>query len=94
MIEAAFTRAARFADEHEREITIVSGIWFAISCASYIPFIPIPDVPYITDKNAWMFSGGWNAVWWGFIHPAIDKRRTHAADSVEGAEEESGEKSG
>ena len=75
MIEQALTEAVEFGERHERRIAIAGAVWLAISCASWIPQIPIPDLPYITNKNSWMLSGGWNSVWWGFVHPALEKRR-------------------
>jgi len=74
-MNAILDPAIRFAERHERPITIAGGIWFAISCASWIPFLPIPDIPYVTDRNSWMLSGAWNALWWGFAHPMLEKRR-------------------
>ena len=75
MIDAILTRIVLFAMRHERAVTIASTAWFVISCASWIPQIPIPEIPYLTDRNSWMVSGPWNAVWWGFVHPALDTKR-------------------
>lgn len=74
-VERGLDRAARFADRHERAITVAGAIWLAVTCASYVFRIPWPEIPFLTDDTAWMVSGGWNAVWWGFLHPAIEKRR-------------------
>lgn len=78
MIEHKLTGAAAFADRHQRKIDVAGAIWLALSSASYVAAIDLPDIPFITDQNAWMFSGGWNAAWWGFIHPAIARRRKGA----------------
>lgn len=74
-MNAILDAAIGFGERHEREIVIASSIWFVISCASWIPFVPIPKIPYLTDTNSWMLSGGWNAVWWGFVHPTLERRR-------------------
>ena len=67
--------AIRFGERHERPIAIAGGAWFVISCASWVPFIPIPEIPYLTDRNSWVFSGAWNGIWWGAIHPVLESRR-------------------
>ena len=91
MLNTSLDKAIAFVDRYEREIAIIAGAWFVISCASWIPWIPIPEVPYVTDRNSWMLSGGWNAVWWGFVHPMLEKRReelhaigSHSDDSNSG----------
>ena len=71
-------RIAGFAIRQERAINILGIAWFALSCAITARFIAVPDwidIPYVTDRNAWALSGAWNALWWGFAKPAIDKRR-------------------
>lgn len=70
-----------FAIRHERIFTIAGAVWLAISCASWARFIDLPDIPFVTDRNAWMFSGAYNAVWWGVVHPQIDQRRKAIADN-------------
>ena len=69
------TKVIDFADRHERAIDILSVAWFVISCASWLPILPIPEIPYVTDRNFWVTSGIWNAVWWGFAHPMINNHR-------------------
>ena len=86
-MSAIFDRAASIADRHERLFTIGGAIWLALSCAAYARFIDLPEIPFVTDRNAWMFSGAYNAIWWGFIHPQIDKRRAGASDERDGESE-------
>lgn len=74
-MERLLTSIIRFGDRHERTITIIAGAWFVISCASWIPFLPIPKIPYLTDNNSWMLSGAWNAIWWGGVHPLLENHR-------------------
>jgi len=75
MIKTVLTKVVEFGEAYEREITIASGAWFCISCASWVPFMMIPQIPYITDTDSWMLSGAWNTLWWGFAHPMVEKRR-------------------
>lgn len=75
LLDPILTAAIRFGERHERTITILGGAWFVISCASWIPQLGVPEVPYLTDRNSWMFSGAWNGIWWGAVHPALEKHR-------------------
>ena len=75
MLDAIFDPIARFAVRYEKPLTYIGIAWFALSCAAMARFIPLPDIPYITDRNAWMFSGPWNALWWGFLRPQTLKRK-------------------
>jgi len=85
MIDATLTRIVRFAAKHDRALAIASGAWFVLSCAVWIPQLPIPEIPYVTDRNSWMLSGPWNALWWGFAYPALEKKRKE----IEAAEQSS-----
>lgn len=74
-MDGILTKLIEFADRHERAIDIFSVVWFVISCASWMPFFPIPEIPYVTDRNFWVSSGVWNVFWWGFAHPIISNHR-------------------
>ena len=69
------SNAIAFGDRHEKPIAWAGAIWLGISTASWIPWMPIPDIPYVTDTNSWVLSGAWNTIWWGFVHPALEKHR-------------------
>ena len=65
----------RFLIRHERLFGIAGMIWLAVSCASYARFIDLPDIPLVTDEMALYFSATYNAGWWGFVRPAIERRK-------------------
>ena len=69
----------RFFIRHERLFGIAGMVWLAISCASYARFIDLPDIPFVTDEMALYFSAAYNAAWWGFLRPAIERRRAALA---------------
>lgn len=71
----------------ERPLSWIAVIWSVLSIAAYARFISLPDVPYITDRNAWMFAAPWNAIWWGFLRPEIE-RRTEELKGERAADEE------
>ena len=72
---AFLNKVVEFADRHARTINVISIAWFIISCASWIPFMGIPEIPYITDRNFWISSAVWNFAWWGFAFPIITEHR-------------------
>lgn len=77
-MDRIFDPLARFAIRHDQTLSIAAIVWLILSCAVSARFIYFADwlrIPYITDENAWAFSGAWNGLWWGFIHPALNKRR-------------------
>lgn len=68
----------RIADWTERNSRLVSYAGFGLTLftgALYARFISLPEIPYITEKMLFWASVGWNGLWWGYIHGAIEKRR-------------------
>ena len=81
-MDRVWDRIAGFAMRHERPIAIVSVIWFAFGCALAARFVALPDwlaIPYLTDRNSFWLTGGWNALFWGYVHPRLDARRKRFA---------------
>ena len=76
---------AAFAIRYEKPLSYIALAWFVVSCAATARFLPVPEIPYVTDRNSWMVAGPWNAIWWGFLRPAILKRK--AALVANGAKE-------
>ena len=70
---------ARFALRHETALSVAAGLWFAISCAAMARFIDLPEIPFVTDRNAWIFSGAYNALWWAAARPALERRKAALA---------------
>ena len=65
----------RFLIRKERLFGIAGTLWLAASCANYARFIDLPDIPYVTDEMALYVSAAFNAAWWGFVRPAIERRK-------------------
>ena len=87
MLTRTLSKAIALADRLHRPIAIAGAIWLFISCASYIDFMMIPKVPYLTDDKSWMFAAAWNTVWWGMAYPLLDKRREEIkADEIKANE--------
>ena len=68
---------------HAKAISIAAVVWFWLGIALNAGFIPLPDLP--RPVSAALFWSGVvaNAVWWGWLRPAIGKRRL-ARESAEG----------
>lgn len=73
----------RFGTRHEWFLGRLALAWFALGCAAASGFVALPDIPYVTDRNAWMISGPVNAVWWGWLRPALQRRRAALANTGE-----------
>jgi hypothetical protein len=80
-------QAIDFGDRHRKAIDIAGGVWLAFTSAAYIPFLPIPTIPYVTDSNSWMLAAIWNGGWWGFAHPALQRRRVAREAEADAANE-------
>ena len=64
----------RFIDRHRQFLSVIGAIWFALGCAVYARFLVLPELPFLTDDVV-LYSGAlYNAVWWGFARPAIERR--------------------
>ena len=87
MAEVALNHVATALVRFERPLNWIAVIWSILSIAAYARFISLPDVPYLTDRNAWMIAAPWNAIWWGFLRPEIERRteemRRERSDAVE-----------
>lgn len=70
-----FDQVAQLAARHEKLLGMLSFGWMMFTGAVYARFITLPDVPYLTDRNAWMISGPWNMLWWGFLQPRLAERK-------------------
>jgi hypothetical protein len=58
----------------KRPISMISVAWFVLTCAAHARFIALPKLELLTDRNATIAAGAWNAVWWGFLKPFFDRR--------------------
>ena len=73
---AVLDKIADFGTRFENPLSIIGGVWFAATCAVYARFISLPEIPFLTDEIALYLSAAYNAIWWGFLRPAIEKRKT------------------
>ena len=74
-MRAVLDRVVAFSASHERPIALIGGLWFAVSCAQYAGFVDLPEIPLLTGMTAIYASAAANALWWGFLRPAIERRK-------------------
>lgn len=79
MIDQAIDRCDGFATRHQKIIGAVSVVWFALSCALAARFVSLPDFIPLDETTQLMVSGCFNALWWGFVNPRVERRRAERA---------------
>lgn len=79
-MDSMLDRITAFSDRHRLAMSILGGVWFVLAWADTAKFIDLPTIPLVTDKAALWVSAAYNAIWWGFINPRIERRRKDCAD--------------
>ena len=59
-----------------KAVSIAAGIWFWLGIAVYARFIRLPQWPWLPEQALFWTGVVFNAGWWGFLRPAIERRRT------------------
>ena len=86
MIVCAIDRIDEALVPYSRAISIAAAIWFWGGCALTAGFLHLPDIPFLTDALVFWTGAAFNAVWWGFLRPAVERRRRcRAAAAPEGS---------
>ncbi len=60
---------------YSKVLSIAAAIWFWLGIAVYARFIRLPDWPWLSEAAVMWTGIAVNAVWWGILRPAIEKRR-------------------
>ena len=63
-------------EPHARAVSVLAAIWFWLGIAIYAGYNRLPDWPWLPDEVLFWSAMVFNAVWWGFLRPAIERRRT------------------
>ena len=74
-MDRIFNQVANIAARHEKLLGMLAFAWMMFTGAVYARFIELPDIPYLTDRNAWMISGPWNMLWWCYLQPKLAKHK-------------------
>lgn len=75
MIDSLIDRADALLAPYAKAISIAGAIWFWAGCALYARFISLPELPFLTEPMVFWSGAVFNAVWYGFLYPAIQRRR-------------------
>lgn len=75
MLERTIDRLEARLAPHAKTISIVAIIWFWAGIANQARFIPLPDLPQSVDQALFWSGVAANALWWGWLRPAIEQRR-------------------
>lgn len=75
MLDRALSRIANWAERNSQAVSYASFASTILTGAIYARFISIPEIPYVSEQMLFWASIGWNGLWWGYIHGAIQERR-------------------
>ena len=75
MLDQTIDRIEARLAPHAKAISIIAVIWFWLGVAITARFIRLPDWPWLPDWAVFWTGVAVNAVWWGFLNPAIQRRR-------------------
>ena len=82
MLANAIDRIEARLAPHSKAISILAAIWFWLGIAIYARFIRLPELPWLPADALFWAGVAFNAVWWGFLRPAIQARRLQRAPSA------------
>jgi hypothetical protein len=86
MLGKAIDRIEERLARHARGISIAAAIWFWFAVAVQARWIGLPDLPWLSEAGVLWAGVVFNAIWWGFLRPAIERRRkARAAAELPGA---------
>lgn len=70
---------------HAKAISIAAVVWFWLGVALNAGFVALPDLPRPVKPALFWGGVAANAVWWGWLRPAIESRRRMRADAERAA---------
>lgn len=79
MLERTIDRIETRLAPHARAISIAAVIWFWLGIAFQARFLPLPALPRTVEGAIFWFGIAANALWWGLLNPAIQRRRKERA---------------
>ena len=75
MLDGLIDRVEPRLAPHAKAISILAAIWFWVGVGIQARFIPLPDMPRAIEQTIFWAGVAVNAIWWGFLRPAIEQRR-------------------
>lgn len=68
-------RLERQAERHQKTLSLLAALWFVASTAEAAGFIDLPELPWFGGWFWLVIAAIWNALWWGFARPHLERRR-------------------
>jgi hypothetical protein len=81
MLARTIDRIEELLEPYARAISIVAAIWFWLGAAVQARFVRLPEIPWLSESAVFWAGVAVNAVWWGFLNPALRRRRKARAGS-------------
>jgi len=86
MLAKAIDRIEARLAPYAKAISIAAVIWSWLGIALHARFVRLPDLPWLSDRAVFWAGVVFNAVWWGWLRPAIaNRRQARATAEIEGA---------
>ena len=79
-------KVQRFLARYERALDIFGLVWFWAGIAIYARWISLPEILFLTDGQIMFLGIAFNAVWWGFLRPKIEKMKRQEISQEGGAD--------
>lgn len=76
MLGRAIDRIEARLAAHANAVSIAAAVWFWLGIGVYARFIRLPELPWLAADALFWGGVAFNAVWWGFLRPAIESRRS------------------
>lgn len=81
MLDRMIDRVEARLAPHARALSVLAIIWFALGVAINARFLPLPDLPRALEQGLFWTGAVANALWWGWLRPAIEQRRLTRAQA-------------
>ena len=81
MLARTVDRIETLFEPYARAISIVAAIWFWLGVAVQARFVRLPEIAWLSESAVFWAGVAVNAVWWGFLNPALRRRRKARADA-------------
>ncbi len=78
----AIDRWDAFAERYMTAMTVIGVLWMVLGWASHARFIELPEWPLLTGMSAIVAGVVFNAAWWGFLYPRVQRRRKQRENLV------------
>lgn len=79
MLNRIIDRTEAALEPYGRALSVLAVAWFVFGIAVNARFVRLPEWPWLSAQTVLWAGVVFNAVWWGFLRPAIARRRAARA---------------